>query len=432
MCHGRHGGSAATRGNYRHSLLALLISFLPGTWSPVTARRGCWCEWSLALVALAMNLSSHSCASQRFREARLLLAVAGPRLPLCGRTYQGFIKALMLHGHRLVQTFAECLRARMLSMPSDRQLIHGWNAFAVDGSHFDAPRTTSNLRKLKCLGTRGDNQTHPQLTLTSLYHMGTGVLFSWMVGTARASERSMLRRLVHGLPPGSLIVADAGFFGFDLLSGIVAGGRSFLIRGCGSFQLIKEPGRRTGYLYWPRDLRTHRPLRVRLIRVGGIELVTNVLSSSQLSKATAHEFYRMRWGIEVMFRTLKQTLERRTVCSRNGRKAMMELEWIAVTFQLMSLCMAELCTDPRQKRLSAAGVLAELRCHLHPASRRTPVALTHRLKRCVMDSYARPSKKASKNWPRKKTCKPAKRVAIRAIERYELALLRAFDQKTVS
>jgi len=377
-----------------------------------------------------MNLSSLPSADQRFREARRLLAVAGPRLPLCGKTYQGFIKALMLQGAGLIRTFAQCLRVRLLSMSSDCLLLHGWNAFAVDGSHFDAPRTSSNRRKLKCPGTPGDNHTHPQMTLTSLYHMGTGVLYSWMVGTARSSERSMLRGLIDGLPPSCLIVGDAGFFGFDLLSGLVAGGRYFLIRGCGSFNLIKEPGRPNGYLYWPRGLRSQKPLRVRLIRVGGIELITNVLSSSRLSKATAHQFYRMRWGIEVMFRTLKQTLERRKVCSRNGRKAMMELEWIAVTFQLMSLCMAELCAHPRQQRLSAAGVLAELRRNIHPGSRQTPMGLAHRLKCCVMDEYERTSKKAAKNWPRKKTCKPTKRVSTRAITSYELALLRTFDQKT--
>jgi hypothetical protein len=316
-------------------------------------------------------------------------------------------------------------------MPPEHLLINGWNAFAVDGSYFDAPRTKSNRKRLGYRGTGGSNPTHPQLLLTALYQMGTGTLFSWLVGTSRTSERRSLRKLIKQLPPGCIIVGDAGFFGFDLLSTIVKSGRSFLIRGGGGLHLIKPHSRKNKYLYWPRDCQEAPPLQVRIIRFGGIELFTNVLDDAQLTKRTARLLYERRWGIEVMFRSIKQTMERRKVRSKSGDNALLELDWIAATFQLISLWMAELSATGRRGQLSVAGFLTQVRVHIHPAERRTVTGVVHRLKHCKLDQYERTASKKSKNWPRKKTCKPTKPIRIRAATPKELALLQQLAAESV-
>ena len=84
--------------------------------------------------------------------------------------------------------------------------------------------------------------------MTSLYHLATGVLFSWRVGPARQAERKQFRVQIKRLPAGCLIVGDAGFFGFELLQSIVESGRSYLIRGSSTIHLIKHPTRRNVYI----------------------------------------------------------------------------------------------------------------------------------------------------------------------------------------
>ena len=70
----------------------------------------------------------------------------------------------------------------------------------------------------------------------------------------------------------------------------------------------------------------HRPpLVLRLIRVGPVCLVTDMTDPRRLSARTAAELYRRRWGLEVAFRSLKQTLERRRV--RSGTAARRGPNW---------------------------------------------------------------------------------------------------------
>ena len=55
------------------------------------------------------------------------------------------------------------------------------------------------------------------MSVTSLYHLGTGLPWAWRIGPGTQSEQVQLRRMIGQLPRGSLLVADAGFTRFDLL-----------------------------------------------------------------------------------------------------------------------------------------------------------------------------------------------------------------------
>jgi hypothetical protein len=80
---------------------------------------------------------------------------------------------------------------------------------------------------------------------------------------------------------------------------------------------------------------------LRLIRVmigkAKVALLTNVLNSKRLSEALALRLYRMRWGIELQFRTLKQTFGRRMLRSRTPERALVELDWSLMGLWLIQL-----------------------------------------------------------------------------------------------
>jgi len=69
-------------------------------------------------------------------------------------------------------------------------------------------------------------------------------------------------------------------------------------------------------------------------------LVTNVLDQKALTEKSAGVLYEMRWGVEVFYRSLKQTLEKRRMLSRTPEAAKCELTWAVFGLWLLGLMTA--------------------------------------------------------------------------------------------
>ena len=172
----------------------------------------------------------------------------------------------------------------------------------------------------------------------------------------------------------------------------------------------------SGIVYlWPdrEAKRNQPPLVLRLVVVHNgrhpVYLLTSVLDKSQLSDAQVIELYRLRWGIEVFYRSLKQTFGRRKLRSTNADNARVEIEWSLTglwTMALVALVEASQVGTPPDK-LSIAGTLRAFRRMLrdwrHPSERNQQ--LRHRLRAAVIDSYQRKNK-TSRDYPRKKQESP--------------------------
>lgn len=397
------GGSPAALAVYRHALVRVVIPLLgplasAGGWSPLT----------LALAAVLMSWDPAPTLTQRFESVLALLDAALPRRRRPGRSYQGFIKALRRHGSAALSVLSEHLRGltRHAAERAGCWTLGGAGAFVpigVDGSRFDAPRTLGN----EPLGFAGKDKCGPQMLGLLLVHLGVMLPWAWKTGSARDAERTLLRDLLDVLPEHALLVADAGFTGFDLLSALHERGTRLLIRVGRNVRLLtdlghyRREGRNTVYL-WPDAQRDRPPLVLRLLRVGSVYLITDVLDPARLSKKAAAELYRRRWGLEVAFRSLKQTLERRKVRAGVAVNARMELEWSVTGLWALGLLGVRAIGDPR--RLSLAATLAAVRAaRLRPISDQ---ALRRRLRRCVLDPYHRTTPKKAWCWPHKKRPPP--------------------------
>ena len=177
--------------------------------------------------------------------------------------------------------------------------------------------------------------------------MGLKLPWCWRTGPSTASERSHLLELAQKqfvFPSDTLFCGDAGFVGYEFWRTIVDHGHSFLIRVGANVHLLKNLGtarQSRGLVYlWPDAAARKRqpPLVLRLLEFQGprgkVCLVTNVLSDRQLSFRQAGELYRLRWGVELQFRTLKQTFRRSKLRSRTADKALVELHWSLVGLSL--------------------------------------------------------------------------------------------------
>lgn len=418
------GGAAAASTLYRHPLLDALIPVLTPLAASRPRRRGGWGDLQLALCLLLMGWSESRTLGDRFAAAHDL--AGAPR----ARSYQGFSKALRRRGGWLVGRVRASLAAHLRRCAHGIWTTRGWCVFAVDGSRFDAPRTRANRL---ALGTAGREGSGPQMLATVLVHLGTSTLWNWRIAGSHASERAHLRRLFRCTPRNALIVADAGFVGYECLREVVAGGRHVLVRLAGNARLISGLDGRPGvHALWPKQAQGRGgPLLLRVIRVRDgvrwVTLGTSVLEPERLSEADAAAFYRMRWGAEVCYRSLKQTLDRRKMRSAAPRQA--ELELHASLLSLMALGVLTLSRMGRRRsreRWSVAGALRLVRRAARAPGEAAARRLLAALRGAVMGDNRRRSKRA-RDWPHKKTPRPPGPPVVRtasACERARYAKLR--------
>ncbi len=391
------------------------------------------------VYTVLMTCFSPGCTlKDRFAEARKCIIEMYPTRRRVGQTYQGFIKQLMSLGNILLVPVMEHLRRRLREIAAEHWTREGFLAFAVDGSRVEMPRTEANEESFGCGGRKG---TGPQAWLTTLWHIGSGLPWAWLIGKATDAERNHLRDMLHILPEKALLIADAGFTGYDLMKKILLHNRSFLIRVGSNVTLLKNLGyakiENDGTVYlWPVKAQETAtpPLVLRLITLQRhgkkMYLLTN-LDEETLSTKQAAFFYELRWGVEVFFRSLKQTLSRRKMLSRAPRQARAELAWTMIGLQLLGLLSVTEIIRVKHDPLSWS-VAMSLRAVRNSMQNRQPSA-PHRdlliaFSKCVKDRYTRKSSKKARNWPHKKKESPPGCPKIRNANKTELALIKEISK----
>ena len=165
---------------------------------------------------------------------------------------------------------------------------------------------------------------------------------------------------------------------------------------------------------WPEKRWHEAPVVLRLIkrRQGKkkMYLVTNVLDPKALSEKSAAVLYEMRWGVEVFYRSLKQTLQKRKMLSHSPEAARCELTWIMFGMWVLGLMSVAKIIARGADPLSWSAALARDRVRqsmrLALSARHQDRGLLHDLAWAIKDGYARHGRKKARNWPHKKTEAP--------------------------
>ena len=291
-------------------------------------------------------------------------------------TYQGFMGVLVTWTSRFMPLLCSVLQQRMEQIGGKFWRIDGWVPIAFDGSRSTAPRTKSNeaalcaknygrgktakYRKKKSKGLRRKkNQRNkaqpqePQAWITMMWHMGLRLPWCWLLGPSNSSERQHVMEMAEAntFPKNTLFCGDAGFVGYPLWSSLIACGHDFLVRVGANVSLLRTQADYVlkkvdkGFLVycWPKAMMQagQPPLRLRLVQVylgkTKVWMLTSVLSERRLTTKAMVRFYKMRWGIEVEFRGLKQTLDRAKLRCRNAKRLLAELNW-----SILAMAVAEL------------------------------------------------------------------------------------------
>lgn len=364
----------------------------------IGTRRLTWQPHWLALTAICIHWLEAESIVERFDVVRSLIDRLGAN-PDLGQTYKGFTGCMQRHGRTTLDILRLHLRHEVKHRAGAMWKVNGYVPMAVDGTRFDCPRTISNE---DAFGLAGKDKTHPQQFVTTLLHLPTSLPWDWRQGEGRDSERTQLRDMLDDLPDETLLIADAGFTGYELLSELDERGVAFIVRVGANTTLYTQlrsarESRSVGYI-WPMKYRNHPPLPVRLVRANGVWLVTNV-PRKRMSNRRILSIYRMRWTIETHHRDLKQTMGRRRLRSASGDNCRLELEWAIVAMVMLRLLARRV-----RSAFSLARVLRAFRGILRCP--RTAPSLTRIVRHAPPDPYQRTCSKSSYEPRAKKRTKP--------------------------
>jgi hypothetical protein len=441
---GRRIGKQSSRGSYPPRELRQAIGeLLPHRGLPVlpTDLRERWTARLLVTCAVLLAWQpAGATLADRFDAARAAVVAMYPGRRRPGETYAGFVAALARWSASLLGVVVDALRraARRSAEAAGCWTIGGRVVFGVDGTKVDCPMTKANE---EAFGLASRKNSWPQQLLTVLFHAGTGLPWAFARGGARASERSHLLGMLDLLPAGALLLADAGFTGYDLLAAVIAGGRSFVIRVGGNVRLLTRLGyavrEHEGIVYlWPagRQKKAFPPLVLRLVTVTDgrgrrVHLLTDVLDAAELSDAAVADLYRRRWTVELLFRSLKQTLGRRKVLSDCPAHARVELDWSVVGLWALELIHARAAgAGAGAPRRSAASALRAVRA----AAAGRGGSLRRALAAAVCDGYARRGSKKARHWPHKKRDRRPGAPLARTATPEEVQLAQEIKQRKVA
>lgn len=408
-----------------------------------------WLRWDIQPLLLVLVLMTWCCGdsqAERFEAAKAFCVLCRPKQKRPGQTVPGFRKALAQLPMPVLRALAAGVRQRLAALLD--LLVDGFIPLGCDGSRLTCPRTEELERFLSAA-----NRQHsgPTIWLTAVVHLRLGVPWCWWWGKGDANERWHLQQMLPWLPALTLLVADAGYIGYDLM-GELSNRVAFLMRGCSKAPLytkerVKVNTFREGEcLYWPQGAQKQgvAPLLVRALCVRqkqpgkskqqDVWLLTNVVDSKRLSLAQAAKFYRWRWESEGFFRTYKRTLKKLKLESRTVALLHREAEGSMLALQILlgqgALAMARPAGQP-PPQASPRKVLLEIRREIvvgFAGRRRKPFG--KRLGEAQRERRQRTTAKERRTWPTRAPHKAPKPPRFLKLTRVLKALVAALKDST--
>ena len=209
--------------------------------------------------------------------------------------------------------------------------LSGRRLVAIDGVMLDLPDTAANIAEYpKAVG--GTRRPYPQVKIVALGECGTQAVLDAEIGSISIGERELAHRLTRSLEPSMLVLADRGFFSYDLWVTYRRTGAHLAWRVSktmilpvlaplpdGSYRSeIVKPGTGKARIDADRidDLRlaTHIPVRVIDYQIDTGEpdpdgetyrVITSIMDPADTDATELATAYSQRWEIETTFRQIE-------------------------------------------------------------------------------------------------------------------------------
>ncbi|MCY0944255.1 IS4 family transposase [Streptomyces sp. H34-S5] len=188
----------------------------------------------------------------------------------------------------------------------------------MDGTAFDLADTQANDAFFGRPGSGRGVGAFPQARVVALAECGTHAVFGAAVGPLSSSEQTLSRQLFTRLRAGMLVLADRGFYGFELWQAARATGADLLwrVKSNAALPVTRRlpDGSYLSEVYPERDRKQRRnPVAVRVVEytlartadATVYRLLTTVLDPEAAPAQDLAALYAQRWEIETTLDEIK-------------------------------------------------------------------------------------------------------------------------------
>lgn len=203
------------------------------------------------------------------------------------------------------------------------------NIYLIDGTTITMADTNLNQKEYPHTKTQKEGLGFPTCRIVAIISLTTGSIIDANIGRYSGKgtgEQALLRDMLHNLKRGDIILADAMFSTYSLLSYAIEYGIDiiFVQNGARSRKTdftkgeilgeddhiltIKKPKDNPEWMNEDEVKKIPKELKIREMRVGGKILITTMSCQKKYTPKIIKNLYKERWHIEVDFRNIKITL----------------------------------------------------------------------------------------------------------------------------
>lgn len=279
-----------------------------------------------ALFVVAMSLYRDVAYEEILRcllEGMRWLGPVAPEIATKGAVTQARYRL----GSESMRLLFEELAKPMAKQETQGAWYRSWLTVVVDGTTLEVPDSEENADAFG-YPTNPKPGVFPLLRCACLCETGTHAAFAARVRPYASSEIEMMSSMTEALRPGMLLLADRGFFGYDLWKKAAGSGAELLWRVNSNWTFPQNEILEDGS--WIAELRPpskkhpgQESIRVRVIQYGLKDskeiyrLVTTILDPKEAPAPELAALYAERWEVEGIFDEMKTHLKGRGLTLRS-------------------------------------------------------------------------------------------------------------------
>jgi len=253
-----------------------------------------------------------------------------------------------------------------------------WQSRSVklfDGTTVTMPDTPSNQETYPQSSEQKPGLGFPIARIGALIGLSSGAMLGYQVAACKGrgtGEQSLLMNLLDHLNAFDVLLADALLATWWIIQGARSRGADVVMPQHGvritDFTHGQRLGKNDHLVQWPRPPKPKTMsaeeyasypefITMREVEVNGRILVTTLLDPMAVSAQSLGALYKMRWNIEVDFRTIKATLEMDVLRCKSQPMVDKEIAVYFLAYNLMRWAMAKaaLLADVLPRALSFAS-----------------------------------------------------------------------------
>ena len=196
----------------------------------------------------------------------------------------------------------------------------------VDGTGLSMPDTEENQAVYPQPSSQANGVGFPLARLVVVMCLATGAALDAAIGPYQgkgSGELGLVRQLLGNFHPGDVMLADALYCNYFLISSLMTAGVDVLMEQNGSritdFRRGRSLGTRDHLVRWPKPAtrpewmtpeqyrQAPEEIELREVRVDHRVLVTTLVDHRRISKSELSALHARRWNIELDLRNLKTT-----------------------------------------------------------------------------------------------------------------------------